>query len=112
MRTLIALVACVIPCFGQAGNAELFGTILDPSGLPVWNAKVRAENQATMISFTALSNERGEYHLLGLPAGRFVLAVEQPGFRAYRQTGIILAIGDQTALNVNLEVGSPQSQAV
>ena len=34
-------------CFGQAGRTELFGTIRDPSGLPVPKAKVEAEDQAT-----------------------------------------------------------------
>ena len=33
--------------FGQAGKTELFGTISDPSNLPVPNAKVEAEEQAT-----------------------------------------------------------------
>jgi hypothetical protein len=33
--------------FRQAGRAELFGTILDPSGLAVSRAKVEAEDQAT-----------------------------------------------------------------
>src|SRR5450432_4065677 len=32
-------------CFGQAGRAELFGTIQDPSSRPVPGAKVEAEDQ-------------------------------------------------------------------
>jgi len=111
LRTLLVLVG-TIPCSGQAGKAELFGTILDPSGSAVPSAKVQAEDQATTARFATLSNERGDYHLLGLPAGQFVLTVEQPGFRNYKQSGITLRIGDQTALNVTLEVGSPQAQAV
>ena len=45
--------------FGQAGRAELFGTIQDPSGLAVPKAKVEAEDQATMVHYTAASDERG-----------------------------------------------------
>ena len=30
-------------CFGQAGRAELFGTIQDPLGLAIPKAKVEAE---------------------------------------------------------------------
>src|SRR5215471_7653078 len=98
-------------CFGQAGRAELFGVIQDPSNLPVPNAKAEAEDQATMVHYSALSDERGEYHILGLPAGRYVLTVQQPGFRTYRQSGITLRLADQTALDVKLEVGQP-SQSV
>ena len=100
MRTLLLLVAIAAPYFGQAGKAELFGTILDPLGLPVPNAKVQAEEQATRARFAVISDERGTYHILGLPAGKYVLIVEQPGFRTFRQSGITFRILDQVALNV------------
>ena len=109
--TLAVLVAATIPSFAQAGKAELFGVIQDPSGLAVAKAKVGATEQPTAAQFTTASDERGEYHLLGLPAGEYVVTVEQPGFRTYRQSGIRLRIADQTALNVKLEVGQP-SQSV
>jgi len=92
-------------CFAQAGRAELFGAILDPTGLAVPNAKVSAEDQATMVRYSAISDEQGEYHILGLPASQYVLTVEQPGFRTYRQEGIVLRLADQASLNVKLEVG-------
>src|SRR5579859_5336773 len=111
MKNLLGLALSIAPCFGQGGQAELFGTVQDPSGLPVTQAKVQAEDQATMARFSGISDERGEYHLLGLPAGQYALTVEQPGFRTYRQSGVTLRIADQTRLNVKLEVGQP-SQSV
>ncbi|HXJ41003.1 MAG TPA: carboxypeptidase-like regulatory domain-containing protein, partial [Bryobacteraceae bacterium] len=107
MRTLFLLLAIGAPCFGQAGKAELFGTIQDPSGLPVPDATVQAKEQATMARFATTTDERGAYHILGLPAGQYVLIVEQPGFRTFRQSGITLRILDQTALNVTLQIGQP-----
>ena len=92
-------------CLGQAGKAELFGVIQDPTGAAVPNAKVEAEDQATSARFAAVSNERGEYHLLGLAAGEYSLTVERPGLRTYRQTGILLRTGGRTALSVKLELG-------
>ena len=88
-------------------GAELFGTIQDPSGLAVAKAKVEAEDQATMVHYAAVTNDRGEYHLLGLPAGQFVLTVEQPGFRKYRQSGVTLRLGERTTLDVKLDLGQP-----
>ena len=44
------LVCLVAPCFGQAGRAELFGTIQDPSALPISNAKAQAEEQAIPLT--------------------------------------------------------------
>jgi hypothetical protein len=94
-------------CFAQAGRAELFGTIQDPSGLVVPKAKVEAEDQATMAHYGVTSDNRGEYHILGLPGGRYTLTVEQPGFFTYRQSGIILRLGDRTVINVRLSLGQP-----
>ena len=107
MRILVALLAIIAPCFGQAGKAELFGTILDPSALPIANAKVAAEDQATGARFEATSDNRGEYHLLGMPAGQYSLTVEQPGFRTYKQSGITFRLADRIALDVKLEIGQP-----
>lgn len=104
---LVFVLVLVAPCFAQAGKAELFGTIRDPSELPVLGARVSAEEQATTARFSAISDERGEYHLLGLPAGAYGVTVEQPRFRTYRRSGITLRIADQTALNVQLEIGQP-----
>src|SRR5215472_3600162 len=110
-RLLLSLIWSSTLCFGQAGRTELFGSIQDPAGLQVAKAKVEAEDQATMVRYSTVSDERGEYHILGLPAGQYVLTVEQPGFRMYRQSGITLRLADQTQLDVKLEVGQP-SQSV
>jgi hypothetical protein len=107
MRLFILAFVFALPCFPQGGKAELFGTITDPSGLPVANAKVQAVDQATMAGVSAVSDSRGEYHLLGLAAGQYVLTVEQPGFRTYRQSGLTLRVDDRTALDVRLQVGQP-----
>jgi hypothetical protein len=102
---LLILLAVAPPLAAQAGSAELSGHITDPSNLAVVKARVQAEDQATMARFTVLSDERGSYHLLGLPAGSYVLTVEQPGFRTFRQSGVNLRLGDHTAIDIKLLVG-------
>ena len=74
-------------------------------------AKVSSQDEATGVQSGVLTDERGEYHLLGLAAGHYVLTVEKPGFRPYKQEGIVLRIGDQIRLNVKLELGQT-SQSV
>ena len=104
---LCGLMSASTLCLGQAGRAELFGKIQDPAGLSVPGAKVETEDQATMVKYSAVSDERGEYHVPGLPPGQYVLTVEQAGFRTYRQSGITLRLANRTSLDVNLEVGQP-----
>src|SRR5215472_15784633 len=94
-----------IPAAAQAGRAELFGVIRDASGLAVPGAAVQAEDQATMARYSGTSDELGDYHLVGLPAGNYVVTVELPGFRMYRQSGITLRLAERTALDIPLQVG-------
>ena len=104
-RHFIILMLVGTLCWGQAGRAELAGTIQDPAGLPVAKAKVSVEDQATMAKYSVLSEEAGTYHILGLPSGQYVLTVEQAGFRAYRQSGITLRLAEQTSIDVKLRSG-------
>jgi Carboxypeptidase regulatory-like domain len=105
LNLLTILFTISLPAFGQAGRAELFGVVKDPPGLAVPKANVTAEEQTTAARFQSATDARGEYHLLGLPAGKYVLTVEQPGFQLYQQTGIVLRIGDQIELNITLALG-------
>ena len=110
-RILPVLCACLAFHFttalgiAQAGRAELSGTVTDPREFPVSHAMVEAEDQATSIRYSALSDERGEYHVLGLPAGQYVLLVRRPGFQTYRQSGIALRLDRRTVMDVKLALG-------
>jgi hypothetical protein len=108
---LVLLAAASLPSFAQAGKAELFGSVQDPQNLGVPNANVTCIESATGARFDVVTDDHGSYHLLGLAAGHYVLTVEKPGLRPHRQQGITLRIGDQTRLDVHLEVG-PTSQSV
>ena len=102
---LLVLVSAI--CSGQAGHSELFGIVQDASSLPVKGAKVSVEEISTGAKFETMSDERGEYHILGLPPGQYVVNVEEAGFRKYNQRGIVLRLADQIQLNVQLQIGQP-----
>ncbi|MFL6351126.1 MAG: carboxypeptidase regulatory-like domain-containing protein [Bryobacteraceae bacterium] len=101
----VALCFTVLPCFAQDGKAELFGTIRDPSTLPIANADIQFKEQTTNALFLTRSGEQGEYHLVGLPVGVYVLTVQHEGFRMYRQSNITMRIADQVSLDVQLSIG-------
>jgi Carboxypeptidase regulatory-like domain/TonB dependent receptor len=107
MRLIAILLLSTSLCFGQGATAELFGRILDASGLPASGARVTAEDQATGAKTVARTDETGLYHLLGLAAGGYVLTVEEAEFRTYRQSGIVLRLGDRTEIGAKLELGQP-----
>jgi hypothetical protein len=107
MLIVISALALWPAAFGQAGGAEMFGRVEDPAGLPIANAKPTAENQATGVRYTVISDARGEYRFIGLPPGEYVVAIEQPGFRSYRRSGVVLRLADQARIDVQLQVGQP-----
>src|SRR5436853_5866923 len=61
-----------------------------------------------MAPYSTLSDKRGEYHIVGLPAAEYVLTIEKPGFCTYRQSGIILRMADRASLDITLEIGQPK----
>lgn len=102
-------VCCLTPflCHGQAGLAELAGKVVDASSLTISGARVEAVEQTTLTEYRTVSDDRGEYHLVGLIPGPYVLSVERPGFMTYRRSGLVLRLGTGAAVDVRLEVGQP-----
>jgi Carboxypeptidase regulatory-like domain len=103
-RHIAILLAAAPYALAQSG---LSGIVRDPAGLPVHDARIEAQDQATMARYASKSGDRGQYHILGLPASQYVLTVEQAGFRRYRQSGITLRLAGHIDLDVILELGQP-----
>jgi len=110
VRLIFVFAILAASCRGQSGKAELFGTIFDPSGAAIPGAQVEAVDQATAARFATISGDRGAYHLLGLPAGRYTVRVQAPPFSEFRQTDFTLRLGDQTKLNVTLPLAGDRIQ--
>src|ERR1041385_6372917 len=90
--------------WGQA-TAQISGTARDQSGAVLPGAEVTATQTETGVSRMTLTNETGSYVLPNLPLGPYKLEASLPGFRTYSQTGVILQVGSNPAINVSLEVG-------
>jgi hypothetical protein len=69
--------------FGQSDLANVSGTITDPSGSAVPNAKVTLTNQNTGQARNATTNESGNYSLPAVPPGFYTLTVEVAGFKKF-----------------------------
>ncbi len=85
--------------------AEILGAVQDPAGLRVARVAIIAQEQSTHATFTVNSDDRGEYHLIGLPPGEYTLKAEHPGFQALRHSGILLHSGEHAAIDLKLDIG-------
>jgi len=87
-------------------NAQLNGTVSDPSGSAVAGASITVRNTATNTVYKAKSNDGGFYAVANLTPGNYELKASSAGFANFTQTGIQLAVGQVATVNVNLAVAS------
>jgi hypothetical protein len=102
---LFAALSCLIPLAAQVSTADILGTITDSSGAVLVNAKITIENPDTSLVRTATTDSSGNYDISLLPAGRYNVKVEHPGFRVANLNSIVLTIGDRSRQDIHLEVG-------
>ena len=86
--------------------AQLNGTVVDPSGQTVVGAQVIARDLDTNQSFQSTTNVSGYFVVPNLAPGKYELTVTSTGFGRYRQTGIVLTVGQVATVNISLKVAS------
>lgn len=93
--------------FAQAvANAQIHGTVSDPSGAVVPGAQVKVTQTETGRIPTTVSGSDGSYVLPNLPVGPYKLEVSNTAFMTHVQSGINLQVGNNAQINVVLRVGA------
>lgn len=87
-------------------NAELTGTVTDPSGAVVPGAAVTVINTLTGLARVVKTNSAGLYDFPALKIGTYDLKVSGPGFKIYRKTGIVMNVAATVEADVTLAVGT------
>jgi len=86
--------------------ASIRGTVVDPSGAVVTDAKLTATNVATGLSYTATSSKDGLFAFLQLPIGDYRVKVEKAGFKSVTEGHIHLDLDQIFNLKVSMELGA------
>ncbi len=93
-------------------SGEVAGTITDPSGAVVPNAKVTLKSNETGQSQTATTNSNGYYRFPLQKPGNYTVTASAPNFQAASRT-INVAVGQATTTNVKLALsGATQTVTV
>ncbi len=96
----------------QEVTGRISGTVKDPSGAVVPNAKVTLTNtDKNAVARTVTTDASGNFSAPLLPIGNYSLTVEAPGFQTFTQKGIVLNVADKLTFFPTLQLGSAQ-QAV
>jgi len=89
----------------QVANGVLTGTILDPSGAAVVNAKITVTNLATNLSLTTTTNQTGSYSVRELPVGTYKVSAEAPGFKTVANASVVVNAGTTQRIDFKMELG-------
>src|SRR5690242_5493467 len=110
LRVSLLAVALAVTCgnaFAQAvAGGQIRGIVTDPSGAAIPNAQVTAQQMESGYKRTIASGMDGAYVLPNVPVGPYTVQVSAGGFGTYTQSGIVIQVGDNLAVNVTLKVGA------
>jgi hypothetical protein len=96
----------------QATFGNLIGTVTDPAGAVVANAKVTVTSLDRGTVVTTATNESGNYTQTHLDPGRYKVEVEAPGFQRYVIEEAVISIDRSTRLDARLTVGQVTEQVL
>jgi len=109
---LVFLLVGAWPAFAQIDRGAIVGTVRDTSGALVSKATVTVTSKDTGVALTTPVNDVGEYQLLALLPGTYVVKASAQGFETAVRDGIVVHLQDRLSLNFTLRVGSVAEQVV
>lgn len=111
-QTITSLVAILViallgvSAFAQTNTARITGTITDPSGAVVPNAKVVAVNTKTQATREATTNEQGNYVITAVQPGIYTVTATAAGFSKAVTTNLEVTVAASVDADFHMKVGS------
>src|SRR5688572_1746308 len=105
LRPILPIIAAAT-AFAQGDRGTITGVVVDSSGSVIAGAAITIVNPVNNLSLKTVSNETGNYRLIGVPIGTYELNVTSPGFQGYRRTEVQIQTNQTTNIDIQLQVGS------
>src|SRR6266705_541599 len=108
----LALTLCAffsLSAMAQETTGGLQGTVKDPSGAVVPNAKVVVTGTSLVGSKELETDSSGYYRFANLPPGNYTITVTAKGFKTFKRAGLTLEVGHLPTSDVVLEVGTAET---
>jgi hypothetical protein len=103
---LLMLGASVPPLHSQVTGGTIQGTATDVSGALLAGVKITITNIGTNTATAVVTNSSGFYAAPNLLPGSYELSASAPGFSTALLKNIVVAVGDELALNLTMKLGS------
>ena len=110
VRLLLVMLLVAVSARAQfTGNIQ--GTVVDPSGAAIAQAKVDLVNTITQVSAATTTDATGSYRFLSLAPGSYKITVEAKGF-SKSETTFTLETNENLNLPISLKVGAATESIV
>ncbi len=97
---------CILPsAFSQSATATLTGSVVDQNDAAIPGVTVTLENTSKGLRRQAVTNDEGNFTIPLLQPGIYVLSTAAQGFAPVRISNVVLNVGDQKALQIQLKAG-------
>jgi len=103
---VFSLVALTSAAFAQITSATITGTIKDETGGLLPGVDVTVSNAQTGLKRSVVTDGNGYFTVPGLAPGTYEARAAIQGFATAVQSGIVLEVAQQAALNLVLKVGA------
>ena len=104
LTSVIVLISLPAQAQVSIAQAQLNGTVRDQTGSLIVKANITLHDINTNRVYTVRTDSSGYYLLANLPPGNYELNVAASGFSQYRQTGIVLTVGQVATLDIGMKV--------
>lgn len=114
-RILVGLALATFPAqlsFAQLYTGSLTGTVEDPSGAGVADAKITLNDTERNMGSSTTTDKSGRYIFRSLFPGTYSVTVEAQGFEQYELNNIVIAVDASLSADAKLRVSSRRDTVV
>ncbi len=107
LTSFALLLAMMMPVFAQGTtDGTIAGTVVDPQGAVIPNAKVTAKNNQTGQTFATTASDTGTFRINNVPVGSYTVTIEAANFKTYSNADVQVQLNRVTDVNATLEPGA------
>ena len=102
---IFAIIFCA-PTLAQVAGGTMSGTVSDPNGSGIPQAKLVIKNVATGVERTVTTNADGFYTTVNLLPGSYQISITATGFNSETRHGVTMTVGSLITIDITLRVGT------
>jgi hypothetical protein len=104
---LMVVLLSAVPAWAQTANSALvLGTVTDPAGAVVPDAKAQITNTGTNETKEMQTNSAGQFSFPGVAPGPYKVTITKAGFATFVESNLIVDVNKSYSVDVKLEVSS------